>query len=298
MKRKSLSEVIRPDERDAIRMTARSRARGAAFAPQATAPTEGGVRPTAYRPEDDALIDKLIKPQTIETPFGALPFGFILFIGPPDSSKSLTALALCFYINSFFPRTSGLARYVAVSEPHADASPGTATEKIMKNIQNLPSVIPDILDMKKVNNKTPNVLVIDSIVEAMRSFAVDKQDKDKGTMAGGMERSDQLFCSACQAVARPLCTLIGVAGSADIPFIDSLEGRVEGIMTSVGGGQFTLKVRGKISRSDSVARTEEVFAVPAWAFQAALLHMGYISKLGSTVQDMSPAPDVLKTFTR
>jgi hypothetical protein len=216
------------------------------------------------------LIDPLIRPQIVQTPFGGMPYGFQFLVGAPDSGKSVTSLAIAFWCNA--ASKDSVARYVALSEPHADKSASSAAGMFYNNLQDVPAEVPQVLKMGK---RAANVLIIDSVADAMRTYAVSKADSAGGTMAQGMERSDQLFSSRMQEVCLRTCVCIGVVGTTDVPFIASLEGRVEGFIEVVRPGTFTVKVRGRLSTSDSLARTETEITCPTWAVQCALIHLGY-----------------------
>lgn len=293
---KSLGEIAFTT--DAERLSARVVARRATR-PLADLP---GLTQSRSTTEEERVLSKtadLIDPLTavprVRTPFDDIPFGFIIVSGAPNVGKSITTLALCYWQNYAYGvnQVPDVARYFAFSEPRAPRGEDSRSRIFVDNVQTFPSKIPEIFN-QITDPIVPKILVIDSIGLAMRSFPGrgTKERGKTGTMAQGMEVADQEFCREVQGIAMKTGVVFGIVGNTEVPFVDALEGFIEGIMEITSPGVFNLRYRGA-GRAGGKARTQSGdITVPAWAITKAAQHLGYApiqlqddSPFNSQVQD-------------
>lgn len=211
-----------------------------------------------------ALITKPVMPPVSRTPFGELPYGLYLMAAPPGTGKSIAGMALSLYINEASARDSavGRARYVSVSEPR---SPETS---ISNNLNTFISYIqlPDT-----AFSTTVKICVVDSIGYAMRAYSGDDSVGIRrgatGSMEQGMDVADQHFCRVLQNWARNNGVMIGIVGEKEVPFVDSLEGLVEGLIRIVDLAPNTdlrleIIFRGRLT-PENVGRTWQEVTIPS-----------------------------------
>jgi hypothetical protein len=161
----------------------------------------------------------------------------------------------------------GFAAYRSLSEPRS-----TDESDLAKNIQNMPVYVTDAFRAKGSNTR-PTIAVLDSVGLAMRAYAGPENLKREGAMKEGMSVSDQLFCRDMQQASMRAGVVFGVVGQTEVPFVESLEGLVEGLVKIVSPGTFELTYRQM--QSSGSARSAQQITCPSWAMDFAVRHLGY-----------------------
>jgi len=219
---------------------------------------------------NDPYIDNLKAVKYADVPFGSVPWGFYLAFGDPGAGKSLLMLAFVLWTNA---TTKTRCTYKSVSEPRSDHD-----SELARNLATLPTkVLGSCFTTPNGASIQPTVSVIDSVGYAMRAYSpAEGTERGKtGSMEGGMDVADQEFCRAMQKVAMASGVLIGIVGNKEVPFVDNLEGLVEGmIRIEPSSNNFDIKFRGALT-SGKLARDWTSVTVPDLYIQQAANRLGY-----------------------
>jgi len=231
-------------------------------------------------------------------PFGQVPFGAYLVYGPPNSGKTLTMMALSVWQNAYNTAITNAAVKEGLPQPvqnnsiyYSVSEPRSPNSVLARDVTKLPNYI-----LKWLNQENPllskkseeasegdidlglpgdidrgvlpdNVtcLTIDSVSLAMRTFnrvGASANQVKTGTMKEGMEVGDQEFCNTMQMAARTRCCLFMTVGSSEVPFVEALVGRVEGMIRIPSPGVIELTFRGSL-KAEQLGRSSAIITIPS-----------------------------------
>jgi hypothetical protein len=195
--------------------------------------------------------------------------GVYLLSGPTGSGKSVLSLSLALWANA----QKVPASYVSVFEPRsADIRSGAST------LFSIPTQFLD--DAAKAISNTPGLklVIFDSATLPMKANAANPAFEGQATFPGGSQPSDRGFLDSVSRLAlkRRACIILDM-NSTLIPYVNDLEGAVEGIMTVQNVSSFGIKDRTSYS-----ARTSRTLHVPLEFTNAALSAFNFSQYSGST----------------
>lgn len=223
-----------------------------------------------------------IEPVRIQLADGVLlNSGVYLLVGGAGAGKTVLSVALAMWANSLAIPAS----YICTFEPRKPLTllGGRQIKGVGINaLYQRPAEF--VADVKKgiANNRTPKLLLYDSVTLPMKANAANWPDQ--ATFTGGSQPSDRGFLDDLSDVAYPSnACIIAAVNTQLLPYVRELAGAVEGMINVIDVGVFEYSDRG----SESRRRVREV-QIPHQIVNAALAKFNFgdyvatRTRLGST----------------
>jgi len=201
--------------------------------------------------------------------------GVYILGGPTGAGKSVVLTSLIGACN----RQGIPASYLYVFEPRAEVviNPRVSAQSEGHKLFEDPLMfIPNLdagLESTRTKAKITAMLGVDSVTTPMKAYAgTSKAFSGQSTFTGGQQPSDRAFLNRLSILAKEHnLVLIVSINSVLVPYVDLLEGAVEGILAPSGISRVNVSDRGRTSERKAIPYDlpdEDVLnALTAWGFK-------------------------------